>query len=234
MSDKELSKEEIKKLIGHEAPFILDIGTYDGRDAFALQKIFKGGMIVCFEADPRSAELFRIRYDQMLRGMLSFDHSPEMILVETAVGSIDGTVMLYQSDSETRRHHVDQKSWSASSSLSKPKKHLELFPDVQFNASVNVDCIRLDSFYKRCCQKSELIDFVWCDVNGAEKDVLLGGLCTLNNYTRYLYIEFSNKELYEGQVSKEELLKLLPNFEELGVYNFQGNFGNVLLKNKTL
>lgn len=231
MSDKELSKEEIKDLLKDiEYPLIFDIGAYDGRDSIALAKALQDRCSIhCFEADPRSFEYLKKNIQSCEIPNFPFD------LHKLAIGKNTGVKDFYQSESDTRRH-VGTTSWSASSSLSRPKEHLNLFPDVFFPEKIRVNCQSLDGFVFTDWThlREKIVDFVWCDVNGAERDVILGGLHTLNNYTRYLYIEFSNKELYEGQVSKEELLKLLPNFEELGVYNFQGNFGNVLLKNKTL
>jgi hypothetical protein len=79
------------------------------------------------------------------------------------------------------------------------------------------------------------IDIMWVDVNGGEEEFLEGGLNTINKKVKYLYIEFNatdNKKLYEGCFTKEDIKNKLSNFEECGIYNFMGNFGNVLLKNK--
>ena len=74
----------------------------------------------------------------------------------------------------------------------------------------------------------EKIDFIWADVQGAEEDLIKGGLKSLNNITKYFYTEFSNEELYKGQPNLSKILKLLPNFKIVKRY---GN--NVLLKNKS-
>ena len=49
------------------------------------------------------------------------------------------------------------------------------------------------------------------DVQGAEIDVTRGGRNALIS-TRYLYTEYSNEELYEGQLSLKQLLKELADF----------------------
>jgi len=75
-----------------------------------------------------------------------------------------------------------------------------------------------------------------CDVNGAEREFISGAIEALKK-TKYLYIEFcktDNGELFEGAVSREEILELLPFFEEMSVYSFLGNYGNTLLRNRTL
>jgi len=49
-----------------------------------------------------------------------------------------------------------------------------------------------------------------------------------------LYVEFNGvdeKRLYDNCFTKDDIKQQLPIFEELGVFNFMGNFGNVLLKN---
>lgn len=230
----DLSKEEIKRLIetdrppfAFQRPVILDIGCYDGSDSLELAQLFKGECeIHCFEADRRSRELF-----VAVNETEPFNRS--LHLWPVAIGAEDWKkIVLHKSDSATRRHYDDQKSWSASSSIRKPKTHLEIFPDVSFNESEEVDVCTLDMW--AWFHDFNIIDFIWCDVNGAEGDVVKGAKDVLK-MTRYLYIEFSDKELYEGQISKKELLSLLPDFEEIAVFNFElGNFGNVLLKNRNL
>lgn len=223
MESIELTKIEIARLIGKkEKAIVLDVGCYDGEDAAELALELENCEIHCFEADKRSQELFERRNG----------NNSELHLWKCAVTSEPWTkVKLYKSDSQMRRHYEFQNSWSASSSIRKPKTHLELFPDVQFIETEEVESTTLDMW--NWFHDFDVIDFIWCDVNGAEEDVV-GGAAEVLKKTRYLYIEFSDKELYEGQINKEKLLSLLPDFEEMGIYNFAGNFGNVLLKNKNL
>jgi hypothetical protein len=53
------------------------------------------------------------------------------------------------------------------------------------------------------------VDFIWADVQGAEIDVIEGGQETLSR-TRYLYTEYCDDELYEGQQPLEKLLEQMP------------------------
>ncbi len=228
---KELSKTDIADLILYPQPLIFEIGCYDGKDSKELCEALLdrnySPILYCFEADPRSQELFE---KENIDSKLPVDC---LILVPEAVGDIDGTITLHQSDSETRRHDHNQESWSASSSIKKPNNHLELFPDVQFNNTVEVKSTRLDTFYIKNF-RGQLIDFMWVDINGAEEEFINGALGVLQHKTKYLYIEFSDKELYEGQITKDEILKKLSNFELVDIFGFKGNFGNMLLSNKTL
>lgn len=119
-----------------------------------------------------------------------------------------------------------------SNSIRKPKTHLELFPNVPYTGRVSVEMVRLDTWYKgisRLKRMSE-IALIWADVNGCEGDLIAGAGEVLKR-TKYLFIETSDKELFEGQITTDELIKLLPGWEVLGMYNHLGNFGNILMKN---
>ena len=233
MKDQELSKENIAELITSKNPILLDIGCYDGKDALELTNIIENSTAHCFEMDERSQELF----EEINEG------NNRLILHNHAIGNTNSIIEYFPSNSKTRKHYED-KEWSASSSIRKPKGHLKLFPDVYFEEKKYACCLTLDNWYEKnliikhkelnFVTTYKLIDFIWADVNGSEGDLIKGGLNTLNDHTKYLYIEFSDKELYEGEISKDELIKLLPNFEVIGEYNFRGNFGNLLLKNKNL
>ncbi len=70
------------------------------------------------------------------------------------------------------------------------------------------------------------------DVQGAESDVIAAGRQTLGN-TRFIYTEYSDKELYEGQLSLQAILDLLPSFEVVTKYPREVE-GDVLLRNTSL
>lgn len=114
---------------------------------------------------------------------------------------------------------------SQSNSLRKPKTHLTAWPEVVFRNHKEVACCKLDTIWP-----NEKIDFMWCDLNGSEGDFITGARKTLRN-TSYLYIEYSDRELYEGQITKKHLLRLLPEWNIMGQYNVGPAFGNLLLKN---
>ena len=65
----------------------------------------------------------------------------------------------------------------------------------------------LDSYAKNLGR----IDFIWADVQGAERKMIQGGLQTLSR-TEWLYTEYSDVELYEGQPSLSEILVMLPDW----------------------
>jgi hypothetical protein len=70
-----------------------------------------------------------------------------------------------------------------------------------------------------------MIDFIWMDVQGAEIDVFRGAQEVLAN-ARYLYTEYSNRELYAGQYNLRRLLWYLKGYRVVVRYR-----GDVLLEN---
>jgi 2-O-methyltransferase len=68
-------------------------------------------------------------------------------------------------------------------------------------------------------------DFIWADVQGAESDLVEGAARFLKS-SRYLYTEYSNDEWYEGQVTLNELLEKLPDFDLVRRYQMDALFEN--------
>lgn len=96
----------------------------------------------------------------------------------------------------------------ASGSIRKPTGHLQHFPEVKFTPA-EVFCASVDSLFFFL----DHIDLLWCDIQGAERDMIEGGRTTLAN-TRFMMIEAEPEvELYEGQALKPELIAMLPDWE---------------------
>ena len=116
--------------------------------------------------------------------------------------------------------------WDLSGSIKQPYHHLKKHPLVTFEHSIEVSSITLDAF----CEEHgiETVDFIWMDVQGAELDVFRGARNTLAQ-TRYLYTEYSDRELYKGQVGLRGMLKYLPDFTVMVRYP-----GDALLCNDNL
>ncbi len=213
-----MNKKEIHKYIKKENIIIFDIGCYDGKDSLEFAYIFPQSLIYSFEIDSRSIKLFN----------KNIKHS-RINLVEIAISNVDGYVSWNPSNSKTRRHS-DEDYWSASSSIKSPKEHLNIFQDVYFENKTVVKSTRLDTWTK---QNNIYPDIMWVDLNGAEKEFILGAKNTLKT-TSVIIIEFDEKKLYDGSLTKQETLQMLPNFELKGIYNFEGNFGNLFLINGNL
>jgi FkbM family methyltransferase len=206
-----MNKLEIKNLVNKENPIIFEIGCADGGDTLEFINTFNDLEIYCFEPEPKNIKLVKERIDY-----------PKHHLFEGVISDINGQLTFNRS----RTDNPDDLSYSGS--IKKPKEHLNEWSFIKFDEQITVESITLDKF---CEDKNiELIDFIWADVQGAEENLILGGLNTLNKKVRYFYTEYSNKEYYEGQLKLDSLLNLLGNNWEL-IRDFGSD---VLLKNKSL
>lgn len=219
-------------LAGIARPTILEIGAHWGQDSLEFRRLFPAAEIWMFEPDPRN--IFRIKKSGIDKAAT---------LIEAAIGDIDGeTEFLLSSGAPPRDSaYFDPKAppvpWSFSSSLKKPVKHLENVPWVKFDQRAKVKVMKLDTFYSQSGFASQTgsdgkpgrgIDFIWADVQGAEDQMIAGGQQALAR-TSYLYTEYANEELYEGQINLAEILKRLP-----GKWDVLADYGDdVLLRNAT-
>ena len=192
----------VVSLIGHGAPVILDIGANNGWHSSLFLKHFPQATLHAFEPDPRAAKDFRKRIDE---------HRAH--LHEVAIGNEDCEVDFYMSDG------MPPAAWGkypegfhAAGSILKPKNACLDWPWLRFHRSLRIKVMKLDSWNRQ--QNLERIDLIRADVQGAEGDLVVGGLATLS-ITRFFYTEYSDREWYEGQVNLEQLAAKLPSFEML-------------------
>ena len=135
-----------------------------------------------------------------------------------AISAQTGQMTFYKSDNK----------YYGSSSIRKPKRAFEFWQDMSFQEST-CQAITLDDFVKSKSIEGKVIDWIWADVQGAEKDLIEGAKNTMKN-VRYFYTEFMEYEVYEGQIFDfDSLCKMLPDFEV--VHRFEHD---VLFKNKNL
>ncbi len=200
----EISKQYIQSLIGYGAS-IIEIGSFNGKDGAELADVCKTE-VHCFEPNLESFESIK---------KLENDN---LILWPYAVGAHNGVTVMNVSN------HPQ------SDTLKTPKKHKKIFPKVKYKHVAKINITTLDS-WNHSVRQSKPVDFIWCDVNGSEADVIIGGAQTLSK-TKYLYIEFCEVELFDKALNREQMKRALPGFEVMGEYNFQGNYGNLLFKNK--
>lgn len=206
-----LKPERIRELIRRENPVILDVGCNDGEHTQMFLDLFPFATVYSFEPEPYAIELFKQRVTD-----------PRARLITKAVGNVDGPVTFHQSDGRPTAQWTGL-TWHYSGSTRKPKNHLRRYPWCRFERTTTVQSVRLDSMFA-----FEDIDFIWADVQGAETDLILGGLETLQR-TKFLYTEYSNEELYEGQATLKQIQCLLPDHEIVEVFH-----DDVLLKHRYL
>lgn len=213
-----ISKKLIQECVGKPDPTILEIGCNDGSHTLWFLQIFKNPKVYCFEPDPRAATRFKQKVGQ----------HPNLQLFEIALSDRNGEIEFYQSGGHKNEQEAEMMpdGWDLSGSIRKPKDHLVSHPWIKFDRAITVKTVTLDDW----CEEHEIesIDFIWMDVQGAELDIFRGGKKALKK-TRFLYTEYSYREIYEGQATIGKLLKYLNNFQILVRYP-----GDVLLTNKQL
>jgi FkbM family methyltransferase len=172
--------------------------------------------IVCFEPDPRN---LKILDDFKIRDIAE--------VYPYALSNENGTSEFHMSSGDCSPFGVPdilkQYYWSLSSSLKKPTGHLALHPWITFARKETVRTVRLDDFEPL---KDSRIDFIWADVQGAEDIVFSGAIETLKR-THYVFTEYSNQNLYDGQLNRKEIMSLFGSSWRL-VHDFGGD---ILLEN---
>jgi FkbM family methyltransferase len=180
----------------------LELGAHTGMDTEWIAGL-PGVTVHAFEPDPRNRQEPRHNVTLHRAAVAECDGAGRLILSKTGWG----------------------REWTHSSSIKRPKNHLQRYP-VTFGESVEVELVALDTFTRR--HGLGLIDFIWADIQGAEGEMIRGGRRTLGR-TRYLYTEYSDDEMYEGQATLGEMLEMLPGFRVVELWP-----ENVLLENSAL
>lgn len=177
---------------------ILEIGAADGGDTLKIiESISKDCDYFAFEPDPRNIAV--IRSGDLMR-------VPQFKLIEAAIGDRNQNVTLNLSSGFTPENPAVKDHWY-SSSVKTPKQHLEVHPWCKFDSSCDVRMMRLDDV---CALYGiEAIDFIWCDIQGAEDLMISGAMKSLGS-TQLLYTECEEAEMYDGQIGYDEMLRRLP------------------------
>lgn len=196
-----ITPEDIRALCGRDDPTVLDVGSNNGHSGRSFYKTMPDAKLYAFEPDPRAIA----KWKQVMAGTSAQ-------LFETAIGAHDGAVTFYQSGGEVNERHKD---WDLSGSIRRPKEHLRLNPQITFDRAIEVPIKRLDTWSAE--QRIAAVDFIWADLQGAELEMIAGAGRLLKN-TRYVYLEYSEKELYEGQPTLQNLVDALPDHEIIRIW----------------
>ena len=191
---------------------IIEAGAANGNDTVFFATNFPKSKI--FSLEPMSS-----LYKETFKKIQKFKN---VKLYNYAFSHFDGKLDLNLAEN-------DNKPWG-SSSLLKPKLHLEIHPGIKFNETENVDVIKLDTFIKNNNIKS--IDLLWLDLQGVEPNVLMA--CANLSNIKFIYSEVSVLENYEDQILYKDFRKFMLEsgfkvyFEDIR----WEDGGNVLFKNK--
>tara|TARA_R110000824_G_scaffold345000_2_gene531704 strand:- start:1120 stop:1818 length:699 start_codon:yes stop_codon:yes gene_type:complete len=214
----------IKSLITKDDPCIVEIGAHYGEDTLRFIETFPSCTLHCFEPDPRNVKVFKKYVDK-----------ENVFFYPIALSNKCGKSTFYQSCDTyesvssvpekynfiTKSDYIENNlSGSGASSLKKG-----------FNKILNtceVDTDRYDNWSN--AHNVSCVDFCWIDVQGAEKEVILGMGEKIENI-KYIFMEYGEKE-YQGSLSLEESIDFLSSkdFKKLEIMKNDILFENNSLK----
>ena len=201
----------ILKNLSNES-IIIEAGAADGNDTVFFGKNFPNSKI--YSLEPMSS-----LYDITFKKIQNFNN---IHLFNLAFSQTNGRMYLNLAENQNQ-------PWG-SSSLLRPKLHLEIHPGITFNSKKSVETIKLDSFLSM--NNIESVDLLWLDLQGVEPDVLMAS--NQLQKVKYIYSEVSVLENYENQILYEDFKKFMidngykVHFEDIR----WEDGGNVLFKNR--
>ncbi len=107
---------------------------------------------------------------------------------------------------EQRKIYVSSGASDASSSLLKPKKHLEINPKVKFQSMENIQVTTIADWARK--EGINKVDFMWLDLQGMELPVLQNTGSILQG-VKMILAEVSLIETYEGVSMADDLTRFL-------------------------
>jgi len=168
-------------------PVVLEGGSYHGESALEIIKRWPGATVYSFEPVP---ELFEI---------VKKNTAPHKNIhpFSLALGDRVGTALFHMSAMEESPNVA-----SASGSLLEPSHHLEGFPNVKFEKTIDVQVTTIDEWAK--ANGVEKLDFMWLDLQGVEFPVMKGAPRIMKT-VKAIMTEVEFLELYKGQALFAEM-----------------------------
>ena len=230
---------------------IIEVGAADGNDSLKLLDIFKNSKLYCLEPDPRGYELHK-----------KYINNKNCKLYNLAISDIDGEVELKLSNKDPKDpklNHKAQKKWydgnitkyevyEEASKIFSDKFDIKHTNDSRYgwlysstisevNSNINlwshkihVKTLKLDTF---CFQNNiTKIDFLWTDVEGAEKK-LIDGAKNILKFTKYIMLEFGCLDYYKSSLNYHQTKDLMKKYNFTECFISQDN-SNIIFKNNLL
>jgi FkbM family methyltransferase len=214
--------DRLRGMIADASQFtMLEFGACDGYHTNQFLRMLKasGKPFVFHAFEPE-------RSNYKTCSMATLPHASDFTLWNAAVGASTGEQKFYVSGGARTVDGRPVEHYYGSSSIRAPKLVTSSWPEMTFRETT-VQVTTLDLFAAEHLS-DRVIDFIWADIQGAEVDLIRGGAATMSR-VKYLYTEYCDAELYEGEVGRDALCAMLPGFEMVEDYG-----GDVLLKNKEL
>jgi len=175
---------------------VLHIGGHHGQEC---QEYLNAGIknICVFEPVPSHYEIIKENFS-----------NTDIRIFEIALGSQRGTFQMNISDFEG---NDAEKYKGMSSSLLKPKKHLEQYKHITFNETIDVEVYTLDEFSVENNINPDDYDFMNIDVQGYELEVLRGATKFIP-HMKAIYTEVNRADVYENCPMVEEIDEFLSGY----------------------
>jgi len=219
-------KEYVNKELGSKCgAIIFEIGAHYGEDTLDMLRVFDSPKIYCFEPDPRSLNFLHKYFsansiDAEIVDVALFNKNGESDFLMSYAPYPEGVALpeKYQwiDENDYRSFRLNN---AGGSSL---KKGHEAVKDAE---TVSVQTMRLDTW----AQENNIthVDFIWVDVQGAEREVVEGGEQTLKN-TSFVWIEYGETK-YEGAMTRGQTIEF---FSRIGFEYVMSRDNNMLFRNK--
>ena len=233
--------EYVLNLVKKDNPIIIEIGAADGEDSKQFLKNYKNITLHCFEPDPRAYITHKNNindnrcklYDYAISnndGVANFHLSNKKNVNHEKLYRNDRKEMFRKATNTYKEiFDIDNNTkcgfgWFYSSSLSdiNYKEASHSYTDYK------VKTMKLDTF----CLKNNIksIDFLWTDVQGAEKELISGAKNILKN-TRYILLEFGEVNEYINSMTEEQTINLMKNYSFEHIVKWENN---LIFKNNKL
>ena len=215
----------IVSMVDRPDPVIVEVGSHLGTDTCRFLKLFPEVRLFCFEPDPRNVKAFR-----------KYMFDPRLVLYPVAVSDRDASdVRFYQAHNpENWRKPSKKVPWIPVKEFRKRKLSRSSASSLKTGHSAldgclktKVDTIRLDTWFHG--QNIDRVDVLWVDVQGSERDVLVGASDVLK-ITRFIWIEYGELG-YVGSMTRKQTIRLLSSrFNPVLGKSSSGAKGNLLFR----
>lgn len=172
----------------------LHIGASDGRHSYVMSKLAPNGRVYCFEP---SAFSFAV-----LRGAVFCHRLKNVKCINAAVSDVDGFTRLITPVKTSGRIGTSFAFISQTSPTSKRPR-----TEIQAN-DVTIEDVRSITIDDYCVEEDiDRVDFIRCDVEGAEMKVVNGAIKTIEKNNPTILLEIHPISLKENFASSGDLLK---------------------------
>jgi len=217
---KQQVKSYLKSLVVPNS-IIIEVGAHYGEDTVGFLRSLNPSRIHCFEPDPRNIFIFK-----------KYVKDPNIFLYECAVSDKDekqvdfhlSYIANFKPRLFDKYHWIDKKEYVNMKLNASGSSSFEKGRDMQVLNTVKIDTIRIDTWAEK--NKIKHVDFMWIDVQGAEKKVVEGfGKLSIN----CVWIEFG-ENTYKSYLGRQETIDLFSTigFEVDEKYSDKDSKGDLL------